>query len=70
MHCKNKRPMGLNGQPSTRTSAPWVIKFTILLDSSLVIIPIPSSMPGCLGVEKKILEEIKHFHYIDYMVRH
>ena len=46
-----------------------VMKFTILVDPSLVIIIY--YMFGlsdlCMEVEKKICKEIMHFHYITYM---
>ena len=41
--------------------------FTILVDPSLVIIDILSV---CLRVEKKILKEIMHFHYMTFMATH
>ena len=54
-------------RPSTRPPAPGVIKFTIFVDSSLVIITILSVCliyNVCLSEEKKVLNEIMHFHYI------
>ena len=39
--------------------------FTILVDPSLVILTIYVVL--CMGVEKKILKEIMHFHYMTYM---
>ena len=51
---------------STRTCAPGVIKFTILVNP-----PYPSLLYTlsdlCLGVEKKIFKEIMHFHYMAYV---
>ena len=51
--------------PRTRTFVPGAIKFTILVDTSLGIILKLSYL--CLGVEKKILKEIMHFHCMPYM---
>ena len=53
--------------PSSRTTAPGVMIFTILVDPSMVIITILfSSFDLCLDVEKK-LTKIMHFHYMRYM---
>ena len=43
------------------------MKLTISVDSSLVIIKIYLVCLIYLGLEKKILKEIMHFHYITYM---
>ena len=60
--------MGLNSYPSTKIPASWVKIYNIvrlvLGHQSYTF----SLSDLCLGVEKKILEEIMHFHYIDYMV--
>ena len=53
-------------RPSTRTPAPRVMKFTILVDPSLASLPY-TLFDLCLGVEKKILKEIMHFHLMTYM---
>ena len=47
--------------PNIRTPALGVMKFTILVDPSLVII----TLYLCLGVEK-IFKKIMHFHYMTY----
>ena len=49
---------------STRTPAPGVMKFTILVDPSMVIMTIHvfSLFDLCLGVEKNILKEIFKFY--------
>ena len=49
--------------PSARTPAPEVMKFTILVDPSLVII---TKNIVCLGVKKKILKGIMYFPYLTY----
>ena len=53
----------------TRTPAPRVIKFTIFVDPSLVIITtlLHTWSYLCLGVEKKSFKEIMHFHFMTYM---
>ena len=43
--------------PNFRTPALGVIKFTILVDPSLVIITIVSLSDLCLGVDKNILKK-------------
>ena len=47
-----------------KNPCPGVMKFTIYVDPSLVIISI---YLNCLGIENKIFKEIMHFHYITYM---
>ena len=57
----------LMATPWQRAPAPGVIKFTILVDLSLVIITIYLLSVLCLGEEKKTFKEIMHFHYVTYM---
>ena len=52
---------------STRTPAPGVMEFTIVVDTSLVIITILSLSHLCLAVKKKILKEVMHFHFMTNM---
>ena len=55
------------------TLAAVVIKFTILVDPSLVITTIHyytlSLSDPCLEVDEKIFKEIMHFHYVTDMVK-
>ena len=56
--------------PQHKKPCPGIMKFTILVDSSfchLYFIHVLSLSDLCLGVEKKILEEIMHFHNVTYM---
>ena len=55
---------------STRTPAPGVMKFTILVDPSIVIITIhvSSLFDLCLGVEKNIFKEIYTLHFLPNVI--
>ena len=43
------------------------MKVTILVDPSFLHVYILSLSDLCLGVEKKIFKEIRHFYYITYL---
>ena len=54
--------------PSARIPAPGVTKFQILVDPSLSYLNYILSLSDlCLGVKKKILKEMMHFHYMTYI---
>ena len=60
--------MSRNGYPSTKTPAPCVKMYNIVR-LFLGYHSFTFSLSDlCMGVEKKIFEEIMHFHYINYIV--